>query len=271
MTKYIGSNWSIILGLSFMAISLYLILTALNNTSHNKLLFNVSRLMALLSVAGIWYFGNILTKNTDLKISELTTETEKYKKEAEVAKLEREKLLEQQKYIKSISAKLSFTLPTNPIKTNYNSSTIKKLTGKEISGFLLSNGIGGPIFLMSEYNEHQIDSTRKLLTLYFPYPKAHNELIGKELSLIKTFTGLEIMAMSVLNKYNDVIPENGKIELIAEITINGIIAFQQKFIEESPGQFAKSNIIIQEIEELSNVPDVVLGNKKILNSALKLH
>lgn len=76
-----------------MVLAIILIIYGLQNETQNKTFFNVSRLLALLSVAGIWYFGNVLTKNTDLKITQneidnttLALNLENQKTETEIAK-----------------------------------------------------------------------------------------------------------------------------------------------------------------------------------------
>lgn len=94
-----NTNWMLIVGLILLAIAIGLIVVGLKNNTQGKAFFNVSRLLALLSVAGIWYFGNILTKNTDLKISQnekdnsaLSLELEGQKSETASAKKKTEEV-----------------------------------------------------------------------------------------------------------------------------------------------------------------------------------
>ena len=70
MLKNLGSNSQLLLGAAGLLLSISLIIYGLKNSESNKTFFNISRLLALLSVAGIWYFGNILTKNTTNEIEE---------------------------------------------------------------------------------------------------------------------------------------------------------------------------------------------------------
>ncbi|WP_438425419.1 hypothetical protein [Aquimarina macrocephali] len=106
MTEILGLNWQLLLGVIMLLISIILIVYGLSNNINSKTLFNVSRLLALISVAGIWYFGNINTKNTSLEIeknkketaeaitktAELELNVTSAKKETEEAKLETEKI-----------------------------------------------------------------------------------------------------------------------------------------------------------------------------------
>lgn len=106
MTEILGLNWYIISGVVTLVLSTILIVYGLQSNINSKSLFNVSRLLALLSVAGIWYFGNINTKKTSLEIEQNKKETAQAvektknleldistaKKETEEAKLKTEEI-----------------------------------------------------------------------------------------------------------------------------------------------------------------------------------
>ena len=85
MTEALGLNWYLLIGIAGILLSIALVVVGLRENISNKTFFNVSRLLALLSVVGVWYFGNILTKNTtkEIEANKLQTKTLELKLEGQ--------------------------------------------------------------------------------------------------------------------------------------------------------------------------------------------
>ena len=90
-----------ILGVIGLLISIGFIISGLKNSESDKSLFNISRLLALLSVIGVWYFGNILTKKTTKEIGGnrlKTAEVIRHSQQLEVNLAEANKRTEEAKF-----------------------------------------------------------------------------------------------------------------------------------------------------------------------------
>lgn len=204
------------------------------------------------------------TANANKKTGELELKISKAKAEAEKAKLEREKLLEQQKYIKSISIEVILTIPTKPKDEFGLGGKNNNPVGLQISPLVISKlDKRSTLFMLTDWNERQISKTEKKLTLNYSQPKNVNQIYGKTLEYFTELSLIDCITKGLIEVYKSEIDLEKKTKIEINMTVNGIIAYS--IVKEifDTNKLMEDRFTLVTIPQFKNIPDVVLGNKKI--------